>query len=142
MKLKSEVLRMMQERPALRVWLTAVAADETASFDDLARRAGLAPLGRGWTEVDGARVRRFLTGVLHRDLAYGTEVMPEHRAAWLADEFISAAGEYGSRYATNSPDMPHESSFSWTAATDYSFDAGVAVIGIAGSALFWVADED
>lgn len=133
---------MMQERPATRVWLTLAAADEIESFDDLARRAGLEPLGRGWTEVDEARVRDFLIGLLHRDLAYKSEVMPEHRAEWLADEFLAAAGKYGSRFATNSPNLPHEFPFSWAPATDYTFDAGVAVIGDTGCGLFWVADED
>lgn len=133
---------MMQERPAAKVWLTLVAAGEIESFDDLARRAGLEPLGPGWTEIDDARARRFLIGLLHRDLAYKSEVMPERRAEWLADEFFAAAGKFDSRFATNSPDMPHEFPFSWTPASDYTFDAGVAVIGVAGCGLFWVADED
>lgn len=133
---------MMQERPATRVWLALASAGEVESFDDLARLAGLEPLGRGWTEVEAGRARRFLIGLLHRDLAYKSELMPEHRAEWLAEDFLAAAGNYGSRFATNSPDMPHEFPFSWTPASDYTFDAGVAVIGDAGSALYWVADED
>ena len=103
---------MMRERPAMQTWLTVTGPGEIATFDDIAMLAGVEPIGRAWIEVDHARVRRFLTGLLHRDPAYKSEVMPEHRAAWLAEEFLAAAGKFGSRFATSSADMPHEFPFS------------------------------
>lgn len=112
------------------------------NFDDLSRLAGLRPLGATWVEFDEVRARRFLVDILRRDLAYGSELAQVRQAEWLAAEFLVAAGPSGARYATNSPDMPHGSGFSWTPASDCTFDAGVAVIGEAGSAIYWVADED
>jgi hypothetical protein len=32
--------------------------------------------------------------------------------------------------------------FSWARATEFTFDAGIAVMGEAGSGVYWVADED
>lgn len=126
----------------MQVWLTLVDVADVQDFDDIARVVGLEALGRAWVEVDAHRAHRFLVGLLHKDLAYKSQVMPEHRAEWLAGEFLASFGKYNSRFATNSPDMPHEFPFSWTPATDYTFDAGVAVIGEAGCGLYWVADED
>lgn len=142
MEVKPDVIRMMRERPARQTWLTVADPGEVSTFDDIAKLAGLEPIGRAWVEVDDARAHSFLTGLLHRDLAYKSEVMPEHRAVWLAEQFLAASGKFGSRFATNSAELPHEFPFSWTPATEFTFDAGVAVIGEAGAGLFWVADED
>lgn len=30
----------------------------------------------------------------------------------------------------------------WTPATEFTFDAGIAVMGEAGSGVYWLADED
>jgi hypothetical protein len=140
--LTDEVTRMMRDRPASGVWLALAEPGGAGNFDDLARRAGLQPLGRAWAEVDETHARRFLASILHKDLAYNSAVMPAHRAEWLANEFLSAFGRFERRFATNSPDMPDGSPFSWTSATDFTFDAGLALIGEFGSGIYWVADED
>lgn len=140
--LNDEVMRMMWDRPASKVWLSLVEAGTAADFDGLAREAGLDPLGRSWIEVDAARARRFLVAILHKDLAYKSDVMPERRAEWLADQFLSAFGRFNGRFATNSPDSPDGFPFSWTPATTYTFDAGIAVLGESGAGIYWVADED
>jgi hypothetical protein len=132
---------MMRDRTAAQVWLTLI--DQRASdFDETALAAGLAPLGKAWVEVDSGRAKRFLAGLLRVNLAYKNELMPKHRADWLADEFIRAWGPDNLRFATNSSDLPGRPPYSWTPATDWTFDAGVAVIGDTGSAIYWVADED
>lgn len=132
---------MMRDRPAIQVWLTLLEPG-AEDFDDVARVAGLAPLGRAWVEVDAARARQFLVSLLHKDLAYKSAVMPKHRAEWLAAEFLGAFGRFNTRFATNSEDLPDESPFSWTSATDCTFDAGIAIIGESCSGIYWVADED
>jgi hypothetical protein len=38
--------------------------------------------------------------------------------------------------------MPDNFPFSWTPATGFTFDAGIAVLGEEGSGVYWVADED
>ncbi|MBL0749277.1 hypothetical protein [Nocardioides baculatus] len=75
-------------------------------------------------------------------MAYRSELAPTQQAEWLAAEFLLAAGPSGARYATNSADKLHGSAYRFTPASDYTFDAGIAVIGEAGSAIYWVADED
>jgi hypothetical protein len=49
---------------------------------------------------------------------YHVDVMPEHRAQWLAEQFISAFGKYNSRFATSSLDTPGQAPFTWNPATD------------------------
>jgi hypothetical protein len=86
--------------------------------------------------------RQFLAAILHKDLAYKREVMTEHRAEWLAGEFLRTFGKFNSRFVTNSADMPDMFPFCWAPATEFTFDAGIAVMGEAGSGVYWVADED
>lgn len=133
---------MMRARSAGQVWLTVLDPGEAQDFDGVARAAGLQPLGRAWVEVDAERAESVLAALLHKDLAYKSEVMPEHTARWLASEFLRGFGPYRSRFATNSSDMPDQMPWSCTPATDATFDAGVVVMGEAGSGIYWVADED
>ena len=142
MDLAPDVVRMMRDRPACQVRLMLLQPGEARDLDEVARIAGLEPLGRAWVEVDAAHARQFLVAILHRDLAYKREVMTEHRAEWLAREFLRSFGKFNSRFATNSPDMPDTFPFSWTPATEFTFDAGIAVMGEAGTGVYWVADED
>ncbi len=142
MDLAPGVARMMRERPACQVWLTLLQPGDAKDFDEVAQIAGLEPPGRGWVEVDAARARQFLTAILHKDLPYKREVMTEQRATWLAGEFLRSFGRFNSRFATNSPDLPGTFPYSWTPATGFTFDAGIAVMGEAGSGIYWLADED
>ncbi|MFZ2502758.1 MAG: hypothetical protein WAW88_08830 [Nocardioides sp.] len=132
----------MRERSAAHLWLDVLETEDHLSFDDVAGACGLEPLGRGWVELDRQRASEFLTAILHKDLAYKVEVMPEARARWLSEEFVRAFGEHGSRFATNSADLPATFPFQWTPATAFTFDAGVVILGSAAAGLLWVADED
>ena len=105
MDLAPDVVRMMRDRPARKVWLMLLQPGEAKDLDDLARIAGLEPLGREWVEVDAARARQFLVAILHKDLGYKRELITEHRAKWLAGEFLRSFGKINSRFATNSPDL-------------------------------------
>lgn len=142
MELAPEVSQLMRERPAVKVWLATCSPGEVVDFDDLARRVGLEPLGDAWVEIDAARAKRLLVALLHRDLAYGSEVMTELRADWLASEFLGHFGRDGLRFATNTTDVPDSSAFSWDPVTEFTFDSGVAVMGDRGAGVYWVADED
>lgn len=138
----SEDMRNLMQADRYASWLTVLGPGEATSFDDVARVAGIEPLEKRWHEVDRPTAEKFLTALLHRSLAYGTELMPASTAAWLASQFVRAPGRYGTRFATNSPDLVGESPFAWTPATDYSMDAGVVALGPHGAGLYWVADED
>jgi hypothetical protein len=67
---------------------------EAETYDDVARIAGIEPLNKAWVEIGRPEARARLTGHRHRSLAYQTELMPFHRADWLAGEFIDAFGPY------------------------------------------------
>lgn len=124
------------------VWLTVLPPGVACSFDDLARAAGIEPLGRAWIEIDYDDARSLLAGLLHKDLAYSAELMPKHRADWLTLQFLQAFGGFGNRYATNTEPLSSSGSRAWNPATEFTFDAGVVVIGEEGAGLYWVADED
>lgn len=130
----------MRDRPAERVWLHH---DEAlrASFDEVAEIAGIQPLGRAWVEIDEWQAEEILVQVLQAGLAYSTVHMPEHRARWLAREFVGFRRNWGTRYATNTDGDPCANGWSWTPATDFTFDCGVVAFGPQGSACYWVADE-
>lgn len=132
----------MRERPAGQVWLAVLGPGEAHDFDAVAGAVGLEPLGRAWVEVDRERAERILAAILHTDLAYKAEVMPEDTAQWLASNFLDGFDRHRSRFATNSNDVPDQMPWSWTPATDSTFDAGVVIVGEAGSGIYWVADED
>ncbi len=142
MGLTPDVLQMMRDRRAARVWLVTCGPGDVTDFDDLARRAGLERLGPYWVEVEAARAKQILVALLHKDLAYRSKVMTEHRAAWLANEFLGSFGKYDVRFATNTADMPDTFPFAWEPATEFTFDSGVAVMGDAGAGVYWIADED
>jgi hypothetical protein len=87
--------------------------------------------------------------VLHRDMAYDAEVMPEARAAELADAFLAQFGP-GTRYFTygtwHLPPVVRPDGVvcgpSWSPVTPATFDTGVLAIGPERSGCLWVEDED
>lgn len=134
------VAEYMRDRTAERVWLHY---DETplASFDGVAEAVGIKPLGRAWVEIDEWHAEEILAKLLRVDLAYGTERMPEHRARWLAREFIGGGSGWSARFATNTDGDPCANGRSWAPATDFTFDRGIVVLSSSGVACYWVADE-
>lgn len=141
MGLSRDAVRLLQARGEW-TWLRVVSPVEVSSFDDLARAAGLKPLGDSWVELSAARATALLASVLHRDLAYSSEMMARDQAESLAQEFIASFGVGTPRCATNSNRLPYQSSCGWSPATEHTFDAGVAVLGDEACGIYWVADED
>jgi hypothetical protein len=135
------IAQHMRDRPAEQVWLVWNGAPRH-DFDEVAQEVGLRPLGKAWVEIDADRAELLLAHILRTGLAYSDEHMPEQRARWLAREFVGSCGSFGTRYATNTGDVPGGHSWSWTPATDYTFDRGVVLLGTSRSACYWVADED
>jgi hypothetical protein len=98
---------------------------------ELAREFGLRSDVACYREIDEASARLSVKRLLHRDLAYSAEVMPEHQAEHLTEQFFAQFGA-GARFFTNN-ECP---------ATDATFDEGVLVLGPNRSGCFWVEDED
>lgn len=136
-RLPRDVLQFMQGITTEQIWLTVLGPAEAETYDDVATVAGIEPLGKAWQEIGRSEALTVLADLLHRSLAYRAELMPAHRAEWLAGEFIGTFGAYGGRFATNGNDRG-----GWTPATDYTMDRGLVVINDLGAGLFWVADED
>jgi hypothetical protein len=98
---------------------------------ELAKEFGLRPDAACYREIDQACARLSVQRLLHRDLAYSAEVMPEQQAVRLTERFFAEFGT-GARFFTNN----------WCPATDATFDEGVLVISPQRSGCLWVEDED
>ncbi len=103
----------------------------------------------GWREVDLAQARRILKHVLRRDLAYGSERIPEAEAERLVTAFLGAVGNDLSGYTNGTWGLPPEqlsggvtTSASWSPITDSTFDGGVVCVGSERLGIIWVQDED
>ncbi|GAA4523515.1 hypothetical protein GCM10023160_13720 [Brachybacterium paraconglomeratum] len=132
--------QLLRERPADRTWLLCDDVPRT-DFDEAAAAAGIAPIGCAWIEIDQERARQILVHLLSTSMAHGHALMPAHRARWLADQFLSSAGKFGTRFATNTEGLPEASGASWKPATEHVFDAGVIALGSSGASCYWVAED-
>jgi len=101
------------------------------TITDLAREFGLRGDAECYREIDEASARLSIRRLLHRDLAYSAEVMPEQQAEQLTEQFLAQFGS-GARFFTNN----------WCPATNATFDEGVLVMGPDHSGCLWVEDED
>lgn len=61
---------------------------------------GLHPIGEQWQQVERAMAQAIVTEVLHRDLAYHSELMPFTEAQSFADDFLASFGD-DATYFTN-----------------------------------------
>lgn len=126
-----------------------LSAQLAPTVPELAREFGLRAEATCYKEVDEPAARRLIQSLLHRDMAYNAEVMPEARAAELADLFLAQFGP-GTRYFSNGtwhlpPTVVSDRVVqgpSWDPVTPATFDAGVLAIGPACSGCLWVEDED
>jgi hypothetical protein len=98
---------------------------------ELAQEFGLRNDARCYREIDEATAQLSVRRLLHRDLAYSAEIMPECQAEKLTEKFFAQFGG-GARFFTNN----------WCPATDATFDEGVLVMGPQHSGCLWVEDED
>lgn len=129
---------------AERTW-GAVRCGRSAQFSpsvpQLAREFGLLDEPHCYREITEASARRLVHLVLHRDLAYHEEAMPDSRAAELADRFFAPFGPLA-RYFTNGTFHENPRQARWKPVTDSTFDTGVLVIAPTCSWCLWVEDED
>ena len=126
-----------------------LSAQPTPPVPELAREFGLRDKLSSYKEIDKVAARHLIQLVLHRDMAYSAEVMPEARAAELADRFLaqfSADSRYYSNGSWHMPPVVRPDGVvcgpSWDAVRTATFDTGVLAIGPARSGCLWVEDED
>jgi hypothetical protein len=122
--------------------------DDVTTPTALAAAFGLSDKPSCYRDSDADMARAIVTGILHRDLAYGTRLMSLSRAEELAAEFIKAFDKPRSRFFTNGQFKDDAGVglvlAGWNPATTATFDTGVLVLAAPGSpsACLWIADED
>lgn len=146
------IAQILERRESVRTTCATVPTVSTESphqtADRVAALHGLRPLGEGWLEISGQDALVIVTAVLHRDLAYGTEVMPLAQAQELATEFLDLApephmyfsnGNWAEAFAVGELTA---SSVGFDPISDSTFDAGVICVGDGMASIVWVEDED
>ena len=117
--------------------------DATRRADVLASVMGLRELGDRWLTIDAELASRLTARVLHRDLAYGNELMREEEAVAFSREFIAAVPSPCAYFTNGTWSDGHPPSLvEWEPLTKATFDAGVACVGEKRVSILWVADED
>jgi hypothetical protein len=99
-----------------------------------------------WRIVDREKATNILYGVLHRDLAYYTPVMPINLAHQLAEQFFQLF-DFDTTFLTNGqfePSMKGEGVElrGWTPISDATFDTGIVCVSNQHVGMLWVQDED
>lgn len=122
-------------------------ADVTIA-DRIAQAHGFRPLGDRWLEISAHDAQVIATSLLHRDLAYGEEIIPLVEAEDLATSFLDLAPEPHT-YFTNGEwagaledDGSLQTAIGWDPISDATYDAGIVCVGDGVSAILWVEDED
>jgi hypothetical protein len=126
-----------------------VAAYSVDVVDAFVTRLGFRALADGWCEVEAPEAASIVQHVLHRDLAYNLEIMPEARAATLTIRFFELFSP-AARYFTNATfrrDTEVSAGTvwwvtSWEPLSTATFDAGVVCVDATRIGILWVADED
>jgi hypothetical protein len=119
------------------------------TVSELAREFGLRDDAACYRQTDEPTARRVVHGILHKDMAYNSEIMSEARASELTALFFEQFGD-GAKLFTNG--TFHEerrqlsptvwSGPSWDPVTEATFDTGVLIIGPRISGCLWIEDED
>lgn len=141
-----------EEILAARTWgvvRCGLSSQPAPTVSELAREFGLRDAQECYKEICEPDALRLVRRVLHRDLAYDAEIMPEARAAELGERFLAQFGA-GARFFTNGTFYEERrrlsrsvwSGPSWEPVTEATFDTGVLVIGPKGAGCVWVEDED
>lgn len=123
-----------------------LSAQFSPGISALAGEFGLRDDQECFREVPREAAQRLLQFVLHRELAYESEIMEKAQADTLAIRFLNQFSE-GARFFTNGTFQEKRSfqgsgSASWRSVTESTFDTGVLILDVPLSGCLWVADED
>ena len=148
MNLSSEIIRRRSagRTTCLMTAIDSKAENAIAIVDRVVEAQGWRGINDGWLEISAADAHAIVSTLLHRDLAYGIEIMPFTVAAEFATRFLDLVPEPHS-YFTNSDwavtgDSAPATLNGWTPISDATFDSGVVCLGDGAAAMLWVEDED
>lgn len=117
-----------------------------ASATEVAVQFGLSGSSECYQEIDALEAALVLENVLHRDMAYGVEIMPLAMAKQLAAKFIDAFSGTSACFFTNGgwgrPQVTPGVGPGWSPATAATFDTGVIVVSGQQVGCVWCLDED
>jgi hypothetical protein len=121
-----------------------------SSLPDTASSFSLSPDISKYRKVCKAEALEILTRLLHKDMAYNSEVMPVETARELSVSFIEGFDDASATFFTNI-DFSGEGKKlgndcwagpNWNPVTDATFDAGIMAISPGRCGCLWIEDED
>lgn len=118
----------------------------SATVTHVASIFGLMESPECYEEIDAVEATKVIENVLHRDMAYETEIMPISLARELSGEFVAMFAGTDARFFTNGEwGRPREAPGvgpSWAPVTSATFDTGVLVVSDQTFGCVWCMDED
>jgi hypothetical protein len=119
-----------------------------SAVDRIVQAHGFRAIATEWHEVSAAEAQAIVTTLLHRDLAYGGEIMPLAIASDLATQFVDLAPEPQSFFTNGDWSMTDDATTgpatmgAFDPISDATLDSGVVCLGDGRAALFWVQDDE
>lgn len=111
---------------------------DAADLQGVASFFSLSQDSSNYRQIAKSEALKILTRVLHRDMAYESEIMPIQSAAELSTLFLKNFEEKSATFFTNIDN----STGAWNPVTQATFDAGIIAISQTESACLWIEDED
>lgn len=146
---------ILARRTAGRVSCALVSHAKAAAPTDLADLAvqsvALRPLGDAWQEISENDAELIATGVLHRDLAHGAEIMPLDEASEFASSLLALVpqpmhcftnGDWAEAFGDDLESPELLESVGFDPISDATIDAGIVCVGDGVTVVLWVEDED
>ncbi len=121
--------------------------DGPSGADLVVQAQGFRGIAPQWDEISASDAHAIVATLLHRDLAYGNEIMPFATAADLATQFFDLVPEphtyfTNGDWARSAANSAQAELSSYNPISDATLDSGVVCLGDGRAALFWVEDED
>jgi hypothetical protein len=129
----SLTFEMTEERSALGL--------TSERLDRFVEALGFNGIGSGWREITSKAAAKQIKRILHRDLAYSVELMPEKQAEQIAHSFVALLGGAAGRFFTNSEPMG-ENCYASTPISSATFCEGIVGFRGPAMAICWAQDED
>ena len=128
----------------------AIAAIDQFFSAELGHNLGLPfhAIGDSWIQIDRTEATLIVARILHRDLAYGGEMMEAPIATVLSEQFMAKSFSNTSQFFTNAtwaiagPERGRERIREFQPATNSTFDTGIVGIDDKQIGMIWVQDED
>lgn len=118
-----------------------------SAADHVVQTHGFRGIAADWEEISATDAHAIVATLLHRDLAYGQEIMPLETAADLATQLFDLVSEPHTYFTNGGWSVNPETSVPATLSgfnpiSEATLDSGVVCVGDGRALLFWVQDEE